>query len=217
MPTKPRLLDLFCCAGGAGMGYHLAGFDVTGVDIASQPHYPFRFKQGCAVAYLEKHGHEYDVIHASPPCQRFTKGAGQAGTRSKHPELLTPVLDLLEAMDVPYVVENVGQAKGHMQADLMLCGTMFDLGVFRHRIFQSNRRLEQPPHYPHTGRIGDGKYQTVAGNTGGSSKRDGVKWGGVDAWKKAMGIDWMTVKELAEAIPPAYTRFIGEQIMAGLE
>lgn len=214
---KPRLLDLCCCAGGAGMGYSLAGFDVKGVDIDPQPRYPFRFKQWDALDYLKRHGPKFDAIHASPPCQRFTVGAAQMGTQDDHPDLLTPILDLLEDMDVPFVVENVLPAATRyrmMRADIVLCGTMFGLGVFRHRAFHSNVALTAPPHYKHQGRIGDGKYQTVAGNTGGSSTRDGTVWGGAAEWKAAMGIDWMTVDELREAIPPAYTRHIGEQLMA---
>lgn len=104
-------------------------------------------------------------------------------------------------------------ASGLLLNPFMLCGTMFDLGVFRHRLFETNFHVLIPSHAKHTGRIGDGKYNTVTGHAGGSSKRDGTKWGGTEAWKLAMGINWMTGNELRESIPPAYTKFIGNQLL----
>jgi DNA (cytosine-5)-methyltransferase 1 len=111
------------------------------------------------------------------------------------------------------IIENIMPAKDFLHNPFMLCGTMFDLGVFRHRLFETNFPVFLPAHSKHTGRIGDGKYNTVTGHAGGSSKRDGWKNGGTAAWQTAMGIDWMTGNELKEAIPPAYTKFIGEQLL----
>jgi site-specific DNA-cytosine methylase len=130
---KPRLLDLFCGAGGAGMGYHRAGFEVVGVDIAPQPHYPFEFHQGDALEYLAAHGHEFDAIHASPPCQRYS--SIQRITKNKHkwPDLVDPVRQLLIKSGKPYVIENVQGAP--LRVDAFMCGSMFGLGMIRHRIF----------------------------------------------------------------------------------
>lgn len=194
------------------MGYHQAGFDLTGVDIKSQPRYPFRFVQGDALEYVAAHGHEFDFIHASPPCQRYSSGAGKWGTQMDHPDLIPETRLRLRNSGKPYVIENIAPARRRLFHPVMLCGTMFGLGVFRHRLFEANFDLAPPcDHKPHVGKIGDGKYHTVAGHAGGSSKRDGWKNGGTDEWRIAMGIDWMTGNELAESIPPAYTRWIGEQ------
>lgn len=204
MTRKFRALDLFCGAGGAAMGLHRAGFDVTGVDIKKQPRYPFTFVQADAMEYpLEG----FDFIWASPPCQKYTAGAGKWGTRHKHPDLIAPTRERVKAL--PYVIENVMPAKPLLKSPMTLCGTMFGLGVFRHRLFESNLLFIAPGHPAHTGKIGDGKFHTVTGHAGGSSKRDGWKGGGTVEWRKAMGIDWMVGKELAEAIPPAYSEYIG--------
>lgn len=210
MVHKLKAVDLFCGAGGASMGLHQAGFDVTGVDIAPQPRYPFRFIKADVLTF-DLSG--YDFIWASPPCQRYTAGASRGKTSEDHPHLIPVTRQYAIMADVPYVIENVIPARLHLRSPIMLCGTMFDLGVFRHRLFESSFLLLQPGHGPHTGKIGDGKYQTVTGHTGGSSKRDGWKAGGVADWKVAMGIDWMVGDELAESIPPAYSRYIAEQYL----
>lgn len=212
--SKPLLLDLFCGAGGASVGYSHAGFDVVGVDIEPQPRYPFRFFQADALHFpLEG----FDAIHASPPCQRFTAGAARAGTCDLHPELIASTRRRLEATGVPFVIENVAGARSALCSPTMLCGTMFDLGVFRHRLFEAGGfDLPAPEHHRHKGRVGDGRYFTVTGHSGGSSRRDGWVGGTREDWRRAMGIDWMTVAELAEALPPAYTEYVGHHLLAAL-
>lgn len=209
---KPRLLDLFCGAGGAGRGYQQAGFHVTGVDLHPQPRYAGDvFIQGDALEYLAAHGHEYDAIHASPPCQSYSV------TRTLHtntyPDLVAPVRQLLKATGKPYAIENVPGAPLHNA--LTLCGTMFGLRVIRHRLFETNPPIYFPPalcnHVHKTAKRGEydrGQhgYITVAGHNF-----------NVPFARLAMGIDWMTRDELAESIPPAYTEWIGKQLMTALK
>lgn len=208
--VTPRLLDLFCGAGGAGEGYRRAGFDVTGVDIEPQPNNPHRFIQGCAVEYLEAHGHEYDAIHASPPCQGYSKLRAMHPGR-EYPMLIEPVRALLKRIGKPYVIENVETAPLQSYSDLfgghgvVLCGSMFGLGVKRgflrrHRIFETSFSLPQPP-CNHNGRaVG------VYGHGGHSGKRRMLYR---DEAAEAMGIDWMSRDEMCQAIPPAFTEYIG--------
>lgn len=211
---KPRLLDLFSCAGGAGVGYARAGFDVVGVDIAQQPNYPYEHHVGDALQYLAKNGKEFDAIHASPPCQGYT--ALKAVHGNPWPLLIEPVRDLLAQIGKPYVIENVQGAP--IRRDMVLCGEMFALRVLRHRYFElGNWTGTAPEHQPHRGRVAgwrhgqyyDGPYFAVYGNGGGK--------GTVAQWQDAMGIDWTSDRrELAEAIPPAFTQHIGTQLMAAL-
>lgn len=208
-----KALDLFCGAGGASMGLHRTGFDVTGIDINPQPRYPFTFIYADALTVALD---GYDFIWASPPCQRYTSGAARHGTSDNHPHLIPEVRERLISIRVPYVIENVAGARGHLRDPIMLCGTMFDLGVFRHRLFETSFLLLQPGHASHTGKVGDGKYHTVTGHAGGSSKRDGWKGGSTADWRIAMGIDWMSGDELAESIPPAYSQFIAEQFLRSI-
>lgn len=206
-----KILDLFCGAGGAGMGYHRAGFTVTGVDIAPQPRYPFAFIQGDALQYVCEHWQQYDAIHASPPCQRFSSMTKTAGTQNSHPDLIAPARVLLRFIGLPYVIENVAGAPLHNA--LMLCGTMFGLDVIRHRYFEMSHPIYFTPPCQHLkpvvrhGRPVDLQthYHGVTGH-----------FSGVPEARQAMGIDWMTQGELAESIPPAYTEFIGKQLMRHL-
>ena len=204
-----RLLDLFCGAGGAAMGYHRAGFDdITGVDIAPQPNYPFKFILGDALEYVTEHGAEFDVIHARPPCQANSIGARWRGTAGNHPEYINATRELLLDTGKPYVIENVPGAP--IDKDLMLCGTMFGLKVLRHRYFEIKPAvLILSPSCRHNGTVPNGDYVTVAGH-GGDNKAGNFT---LKSWRDAMGIDWMTKKELTESIPPAYTEFIGRQII----
>lgn len=212
-----RCLDLFC---GAGMGYHRAGFEVVGVDIKPQPHYPFEFHQADALEYLAEHGAEFDCIHASPPCQAHSVASIVHKNRGKkYISLVSATRESLLAVCRPFVIENVPGAP--MINPVVLCGTMFGLGVFRHRLFESNNFIFAPDHLPHNGKIGDGKYYSVAGGAGrwkswGKVLRNVTK-GTVAEWREAMGIDWMTGKELTQAIPPAYTEFIGKQIIQQIQ
>lgn len=214
---KPRLLDLFSCAGGAGMGYHRAGFDVVGVDINPQPNYPFEFHQGDALAFLAEHGHEFDAIHASPPCQSSTALTKGTNKGRLYPNLIPATRELLASFTVPTVIENVQGSD--LRRDLTLCGEMFGLGVIRHRYFEvSNVEVVQPAHQKHRGRVAGyrhgewftGPYFAVYGEGGGK--------GTVSQWQQAMGIDWTNVrKEIAEAIPPSYTEHIGRQLLAAID
>lgn len=215
IPNGLTLLDLCCCAGGAAMGYYLAGFDVTGVDIAPRPNYPFRFVQADAVEYVRAHGHEYDLIHASWPCQygaAITKGTN-AHLRERYPNLLPAGREAMLATGRPYIIENP-----EARPDIVLCGTQFGLPILRHRRFEVHGWTPlAPPHTPHKGRVRGwrhgqyhpGPYVAAYGKGGGKAT--------VPEMQAALGIDWTDVhEELTEAIPPAYTRFLGEQAAAQL-
>jgi len=199
-----RLADLCCKAGGAGMGYHRAGFKVIGFDIEPQPNYPFEFIQANALE-LEVDLSEFDVIHASPPCQAYTWSAKR--WNKNHPDLIEAFRQKLTESGKPYIIENVVSAP--LINPVRLCGRMFGLGVIRHRLFESNIRLKAPKHHPHKWSVKSGKYVTVAGH-GGNGKSSFA------LWKSAMGIDWMTKQELTQAIPPKYTEFLGKQVIEAL-
>jgi DNA (cytosine-5)-methyltransferase 1 len=219
---RPRLLDLFCGAGGAAMGYHRAGFEVVGVDIAPQPNYPFEFVQMDALTFMRDgcwRWHEFsgpsDAIHASPPCQAFTVyGNNKAHVRDDHLNLIPETRELLQVTGLPYVIENVPGAP--LEDAIRLCGTSFGLEVRRHRLFESNLDLLSIP-CAH-GRFTERKYP------GSTNRPNGRTVCNVGEWrvplaqqKQAMDIDWMTLEELSEAIPPAYTEFIGTQLLAYLK
>lgn len=205
-----RLLDLFCGAGGAAMGYARAGFEVVGVDIKPQPRYPFEFHQSDA---LEFPLDGFDVVHASPPCQAFTAYRRKGnGVGDGYPDLIDAIRARLGAADVPYVIENVPGAP--IYGLVQLCGSALGLDVRRHRLFETNVPMlsppcnhgEQVPRYPQA--------------TNRSNQRSTVE---VGVWRipiavqqQAMGIDWMALPELSQAIPPAYTEYIGEQLIAHL-
>lgn len=215
--ARPVILDLFCGAGGAAVGYHRAGFDVIGVDINPQPNYPFEFHKADALEFLRDNRTGFDAIHASPPCQAssaLTKGTNQG---RYHPQLIPGTRALLDSCDVPSVIENVQGSD--LRRDLILCGEMFRLNVIRHRYFEIRGALVmQPQHIPHRGRVAGyrhgikyaGPYLAVYG-------RGGDK-GTVPERCEAMGIDWMTsLTELAEAIPPAYAQHIGWYLIEALK
>lgn len=220
--TRPRMLDLFCGAGGAGMGYHRAGFEVVGVDIAPQPHYPFEFVQVDAMKVLrgEWHGLEmitetslFDAIHASPPCQCYSLGTvGLRRAGKEYPDLLPSTRALLEHTGLPWVIENVPGAP--MRADFKLCGCVVGLPIRRERWFETSWHgfdLRAPCHH-------DGPVVSVVGHGTPSWVRQKLGYNPTIAqYRAAMGIDWMNRDELSEAIPPAYTEFIGRQLLEHLE
>lgn len=215
------LLDLYCAGGGAAMGYHRAGFDVVGVDCMPRPHYPFDFVEDDALAYLHKYGGRYDAIHASPPCQRFSQMRFCRPGKVTHPDLLTPTLRSLAGFRVPWIVENVPQSPIGPYA-VELCGLMFGLKVFRHRLFACSHALLVPPHPSHKGKlIGENGFVCVAGHggqgTGFNSTHNRRKvpkdHRTVGSWRSAMGIDWLPRDMLAQAIPPAYTEYLGRQLI----
>lgn len=216
MTARPRLLDLFCGAGGAAMGYHRAGFEVVGVDIAPQKHYPFEFIQDDALNYLDNNWWLFDAYHASPPCQKHSKLSKGLWSDRWHPDYIDAVrgyfIDINKTHQTPWVIENVVSAP--LINPVELCGTMFRLQtvegnqLHRHRWFEMSFWTLTPP-CAHNGEWTVGVY----GHAGGSSRRNERPFFAVEKWREAMRIDWMVGEELAEAIPPAYTEFIGARLM----
>ena len=204
--TRPRLLDLFCGAGGAATGYHRAGFDVTGVDINPQPRYPFTFIQADAMTFpLDG----YNAIHASPPCQDHVRG----GLQNDHGTgwMLAAIRDRLEGTGVPWIIENVPGAP--MRADYRLCGSQFGLPVRRHRWFETSwHGFSLVPPCDHS-RPAVGVYGHPHGDSGAWR---GMLPGTLETWSAAMSIDWMTAPELSQALPPAYTGYIGRGLLEHL-
>jgi DNA (cytosine-5)-methyltransferase 1 len=211
---RPRLLDLFCGAGGAAMGYHRAGFDVVGVDNAPQPHYPFEFHQGHAIDYLRDHGHRFDAIHASPPCQFATAYRRRRGVAVGAVNWIPATRTKLYTLGVPYVIENVEYAREHLIDPVMLCGSSFGLDVRRHRLFESDVTLTAPEcdHSWQTPRFPQATNRTNLRST----VEIGVYRIPLPVQQRAMGIDWMTLTELSQAIPPAYTEHLGQQLLTYL-
>ena len=219
MPQRRRLLlDAFCKAGGASVGYARAGFQVIGVDLHPQPRYPFPFVQAEAVGYIARYGYQYDAIHASPPCQGYTAMRHAPGALGA-PRLIEVVRQRLVETGRPYIIENVPGAP--LQAPLVLCGSMFGLGaqgcwLQRHRLFETSVPLVQPacahPAGPVIGVYGGHARRRAAGH-GGRGTRDIWQGGHRAAAAEALGIDWMTLEELSEAIPPAFTEYVGRRLL----
>lgn len=204
---RPRLLDLFCGGGGASMGYHRAGFDVVGVDIAPQPRYPFPFVQGDALA-LPVRLDAFDAVHASPPCQdhsTLVRMHDEHGTGW----LLDATVELLCWSGLPWVVENVPGAEGDLGgAYVTLCGSSFGLGVRRHRHFASNVLLLGLP----CDHRGQGRPVGVYGHGGAMAGARGYT-GNLAESREAMGTEWLNRREVSQAIPPAYTEHLGRQLI----
>lgn len=244
--SKPRLLDLFCGAGGAAKGYQRAGFEVWGVDIATQPRYcGDRFWRQDALrvlsgerdwpegggmvdpdAYSEWSGEwgrwalsNFDAIHASPPCQAHSTLARMWNARDDHPDLIAATRELLRATELPYVIENVVGAP--LLEPVMICGSSVGLPLLqRHRLFESNVPLMVPPCAHNQGAKRFPALDAEGRRNGGKSSIVGVYGHGgdkrADLWPEAMGIDWMTRHELTQAIPPPYCELVGHQLMQHL-
>ena len=221
---RPRLLDLFCCAGGAAKGYQRAGFHVTGVDCNPQPRYcGDEFHQADALQFLSEHGHEFDAVHASPPCQGYSRLRHLPWLKGKsYPMLIGDVLLLLTTLGKPWVIENT---PGAPIRGSVLCGLMFGLPVYRHRVFACSELILLPAHQRHREIIGKGRMlnDRKKGSLNNSSAKGAWGNGGIVTvaggqfrkrdGERALGIDWMRKPELAQAIPPAYTEFIGRQLI----
>lgn len=219
------LLDICCCQGGASEGYRRAGFTPLGIDIDPQPRYPFPFHQGDAVAALDNLASGKGVLftlpnggglvelfdeqikakHGSPPCQAWTNCQKIQG--NTHPELVEPIRELFQATTQPWVIENVEGAP--LVDPVMLCGAMFGLETYRHRLFETNVQLSVPPHPEHVARTTKmgrapvpGEYMHIVGN-----------FSGVSRGRSIMDMDWASRDGLREAIPPAYTEHIGRQVL----
>jgi DNA (cytosine-5)-methyltransferase 1 len=221
-PNGLTVLDTYCCSGGMAMGYYLAGYDVVGVDIDPQPNYPFTFVQCDAIEYIRAHGHEFDLGHGSPPCQAYTPL--NAYNHKVYPDLIGPTREAFEAVGLPYVIENVEAAAPELRDPTLLCGPMFGLRVYRHRLFETNWGLTVPPHPKHVERCTRNGYLPTPERPfmsihGGKHSR---------AWQRAacdaMGMPWIKVpedarmdriqagiREVCEAIPPRYAQWIGER------
>jgi len=212
MGKKYKLLDLFCGGGGCSTGYVQAGFEVVGVDLRSQPNYPYKMYRGDALEFLCKHGEEFDAIHASPPCQAHTTLASIAEVTSGkiHADLIPATRELLEDCSRPYIIENVPGSP--LLDPVVLCGRMFELELYRHRLFESTFFIPEPPHPPHTAKCAkagrlpkEGEYHSIVGH-----------FPGVELAAKIMGLPHLGQRELAQAIPPAYTKYIGKYLLQHL-
>ena len=224
---KPRILDLFCCAGGAAKGYADAGFEVVGVDIDPQPNYPYEFHQADAIEFVKEHGHEFDAIHASPPCQTFSRTKTLHG--NEHPDLIKPTRDALVASGKPWVMENVVGAP--LIDPIKLSGQHFNmtaqdvdgvpLKLVRNRLFESNILLRVPDSFHANRHI---QTASIYGAGGGWTPRHRDihdRRGGyiphTDVIKQLLGIDWMSKHEMSQSIPPVFTEWVGGQIIDHIE
>lgn len=227
--SRPILLDLFCGAGGAAIGYDRAGFEVVGVDIRRQTDYPGTFWQGDAIDFLaDIDPGSVAAIHASPPCQGYSphvtsRSSEHAGTLGKdEPRLIDRVRLLVQWARVPYVIENVVGARGDLRGPMLLCGTMFDLPIPRHRLFETNFRVawDQVPRHPNCRGVAkryaedrgwDPRDMTVTGKGRNAGTKE--RWAEIMGWPDDVPV---TQHGLREAIPPAYTTWIGAQMMAAV-
>lgn len=210
--SKKVVLDLYCCQGGAGRGYQDLGYLTVGVDIVDQPRYVGEmFHQADAVEYVHEHvewiRQNVAFVHASPPCQRYSKAQKIQGR--EHPDLIGVTRDVLEFAGVPYVIENVEAARSELRNPIMLCGTMFGMKTYRHRLFETSFPVEAPGHPEHVAKLAKmgrprkpGEFAHYVGN-----------FSGVAEARTDMEMPWATRDGIREAIPPAYTRYIGEQFL----
>lgn len=215
MTTRPLLLDLFCGAGGAAVGYHRAGFDVVGVDNRPQPRYPFPMIVGDALliwqASFERRFGKFDAIHASPPCQDHMRSPQPGKQEHGTGWLLGATREMLQAIGLPWVIENVPGAP--MRANFKLCGCLFGLpNLRRERWFETSPQLYdlRPPchHADHAMSVTGTGYGTRL------EREHFGRWPNRQDWERCMGIDWMKPEEIVLAIPPAYTEYIGRQLLS---
>jgi DNA (cytosine-5)-methyltransferase 1 len=235
--TGPVLLDLFCKAGGAAWGYAQAGFDVVGVDVVPQPRYPFPMLQADALGVLDGlvagadlvvsaagcervvRPIEVAVVHASPPCQDYSVTRALHGSR--YPRLIGPVRERLRRFGCPYVIENVEGARADLLDPVLLCGSMFGLGVRRHRLFEVSVPLGSGLACDHASQpwpvdvTGTGGRRATRRSDGGGG--DSRKPRNIAHAREAMGIEWMTRRELSEAIPPAMTEWLGASLFSSMQ
>ena len=205
---NPTVIDLYCKAGGSSKGFHDAGFDVVGVDIEPQPRYPYEFHQGDAIEFILKYGKDFDLVYGGPPCQSYSEMTNATGTQDNHPRLVSATRAAMRSTGKPYVIENVPGAP--LQNPITLCGSMFNLRVRRHRLFECDPVIWWPPSAcnhtlkaPRSGRAPtEEQFFSVVGH-----------FSDVSGARRAMEIDWMTRDELSQAIPPAYTEWLGRQII----
>ena len=232
---KPKLFDLFCCAGGASMGYYLAGFAPYGIDNKPQSHYPFPFLLMDAPEAMERflrgerltfsngetlYLSDFAVFHASPPCQAYVDYNKKGDRETKHPRLIEPIRERLLSTGKPYIIENIHKAP--LMAHILLCGSMFGLRVRRHRYFEAPcLPLIMVPHCNHKMKVSTGELIGVYA-MGGHGPRHGAGIREVAPRppqvtpEEAMGIYWMKFCELKEAIPPAYTEYLGKYLMQAI-
>ncbi|WP_281278020.1 DNA cytosine methyltransferase [Paenibacillus rhizophilus] len=202
---------MFCCGGGAGRGLHQAGFEVTGVDIEPQKRYPFRFIQSDVMTLSIDFLREFDFIWASPPCQQYTLAGTQWRREGKeYPDMIDATRDMMVESGVPWVIENVPEAP--LRNPVILCGTMFGLRTYRHRLFESSFTIQQPEHPEHVARstkMGrppkDGEFLQIVGH-----------FSGVPLAREIMGLPGLNQYELAQAIPPAYSRYIANEFLRSI-
>lgn len=223
----PALLDLFCCAGGAAKGYVDAGFVVIGVDIDAQPNYPYTFFQADAIEFARKYGHLFDAIHASPPCQAYSKT--KTLHSNEHPELVEPTREVLEEVGRPWVIENVVGAP--LRDPIKLSGQHFNmtapdvdgvpLKLVRHRLFESNIELAVPEGFHRNKEIQTASVYGAGGGWTPAHRDNPDRRGGyiphTDVVKQLLGIDWMTKHEMSQSIPPKFTEHVGRQLLAHLK
>ena len=212
---RPVLLDLYCGGGGASEGYSRAGFRVVGVDKNPQPNYPYEFIRADAIEKAKDWDFlaQFDAVHASPPCQRYSNASNcRPGLAELYPDLIAETRMHLKNFGLPYIIENVAGARRLLESPTMLCGAMFGKKTYRHRFFETTFALEpigHPAHVVPTSRAGHwkpGTYVSVAGNAA-----------PIKLAKEAMAINWMRRPELVEAIPPYFTEWIGRQLLAHLQ
>ncbi len=230
VPGRPLMLDAYCCAGGSAMGFYQGGWNIVGIDKNRQPNYPFEFLQGDVVRENDMHGpagwleilldngmrlpdgRQIHAVNASPPCQFYSDmSACRPGLAATYPELITPTRELLQQTGLPWVIENVRAARKVMRDPITLCGAMFGLELYRHRLFESNVQLVQPLHPTHTKPASKaahwvpGTVMSVCGHVH-----------PIAMAREVMEIDWTTRDELSEAIPPAFTRYLAPFLMRSI-